>query len=175
MRTLFTLFLILTLSAIGFAQPQNTLEQRIKYLNSIYNTHKAINFYEDSVMVVSGFRSEEHLSAIDSLKKTDKVLTKKIATYLNTYGYPEKELYGETANITPVLILQNSAMYDVRKSQTNHLYKAYKKDDLDLRSFISFLEGEYEHRFNRAYQSYLRDEPRMKDLLSALEFKVAKL
>lgn len=175
MRLLFTLSIIFTLTGISNAQPQNTLEQRIKYLHSIYSTHKAINFYEDSVMVVSGFRSEEHLSAIDSLKKTDEALTEKIATYLNTYGYPEKDLYGETANITPILILQQSAMYDVRKSQTNHLYKAYKNDDLELRSFISFLEGQYEYLFKKTYQSYLQDEPRMKDLLAALEFKVAKL
>ncbi|WP_417611504.1 hypothetical protein [Owenweeksia hongkongensis] len=175
MRTLFTLFLILTLSAIGFAQPQNTLEQRIKYLNSIYNTHKAINFYEDSVMVVSGFRSEEHLAAIDSLKQVDVVLTHRIDTYLNTYGYPEKELYGETANQTPLLILQQSALYDVRKSQTKCLYKAYKKDDLELSRLIGFLESEYEYRFQKTYQSYLQDEPRLKDLMTALEVKPSKL
>lgn len=175
MRLLLTLSFIITLAGNCLAQPQNTLEQRIKYLHNIYNTHRAINFYEDSVMVVSGFRSEEHLAAIDSLKKVDVVLTNKIDTYLNTYGYPEKDLYGETANLTPITILQQSQLYDIRKAQTGKLYKAYKKEDLELSRFISFLEGEYEHRFQKTYQSYLSDEPRMKDLMAALEFKTAKL
>lgn len=175
MRLLFTLSLILTLAGKSFGQPQNTLEQRIKYLHSIHNTFKAINYYEDSVMVASGFRSPEHLAAIDSLQQTDQVLTQKINTYLNTYGYPEKELYGETANITPFLILQQSDLHDIRRSQTKRLYKAYKKDELELSRLIGFLESEYEYRFKKTYQSYLQDEPRMKDLLAALEFKVAKL
>ncbi len=175
MRTLSTLSLILILTVIGFAQPQNTLEQRIKYLNSIYSTHKAINFYEDSVMAVSGFRSPEHLVAIDSLKKVDVALTNKIDTYLNTYGYPEKELYGETANLTPLLILQKSALYNVRKSQTKSLYKAYKKDEIEQSRFVSFLEDEYEYYFKKNYQSYLQDEPRIKDLMTALELKPSKL
>ena len=175
MRLLFTLSLIFTLTGISFAQPQNTLEQRIKYLHNIHNTHKAINFYEDSVMVVSGFRSPEHLAAIDSLEKTGIVLTKKIDTYLNTYGYPEKELYGETANATPLMILQQSTLYDVRRSQTSKLYKAYKKDEIELSRMTSFLESEYEHRFQKNYQSYLQGEPRVKDLMTALEVKPIKL
>ena len=175
MRLLLTLSLIFTLTGISIAQPQNTLKQRIKYLNSIYSTHKAINYYEDSVMVVSGFRSPEHLAAIDSLKQVDVVLTNKIDTYLNTYGYPEKDLYGETANQTPLLILQQSALYDVRKSQTKCLYKAYKKEEIEPSQFTAYLEGEYKYRFQKAYQSYLQDEPRIKDLMAALDFKSTKL
>lgn len=175
MRTLFTISLIFTLTGISFAQPQNTLEQRIKYLHNIYTTHKAINYYEDSVMVVSGFRSEEHLAAIDSLRKVDIVLANKIDVYLNTYGYPEKELYGETANLTPLLILQQSNLYDVRKSQTKRLYKAYKQEEIEQSRLIRFLESEYEYRFQKNYQSYLQDEPRIKDLMTALEVKPTKL
>jgi|SRR5690606_4931841 len=175
MRLLLTLSLFFTLAGNCLAQPQNTLEQRIKYLHNIYNTHRAINFYEDSVLATTGFRSPEHLAAIDSLQKTDIILTNKIDTYLNTYGYPEKDLYGETANLTPYTILVQSQLYDIRKSQTGKLYKAYKKDDLELSRFISFLESEYEHRFQKTYQSYLMDEPRMKDLMAALEFKTTKL
>jgi len=175
MRLLLTLSLAVILAGISVAQPLNNLEQRREYLNSIYNTNRAVNYFEDSVMVASGFRSEEHMSAIDSLQKTEGLLAKKVDEYLNAYGYPEKKVYGEIANLTPLIILQQCPMADIRSGQMNRLYKAYKQEEIEESRFIGFLESEYKSRFQKNYQSYLQGEPRLKDLMAALEFKSGKL
>lgn len=174
MRTLLTLALLLTLSS-AFSQALTTVEQRTKFLNNVYLTHKAVNHYEDSVLAVTGFHSPEHLLAIDSLREMDTVLSKKISHYLNTFGYPPKDVYGETANLTPWYILQQSTRHDIKTSQFSCLYKAYKKDELELRRLIAYLENEYEYQFQKNYQSPLQDELRLKDLMSSLDLKMVKL
>ena len=174
MSTVLTYGFLLTLLS-AYSQPLSTVDRRIHFLHQIYLTHETTNNYEDSIMATTGFRSEEHLLAIDSVKKTDSILVREIDQYLNTFGYPDKEKYGEIANITPWYILQQTDNHKVKMSQFNHLYKAYKKEDLELRRLIKYLESEYEFRHRRNYKSMLRDEERLEDLMNALNVQLVKL
>lgn len=170
------LFLSILFSLSLKAQPEKTfytykLEDRIKYLESLHHTLKAVQFYEDSTMVASGWKSEEHKIAVDSLLKTDSALTQKIDDYLKTYGYPDKESYGEIASFAPLMVLNNSSNEKVRLRHFSSLYKAYKNDDLEERQLIEFLEREYQLRFRRDFRSYSKSEIRLRELMEVLELK----
>jgi hypothetical protein len=172
------LTILLTLLSLQTVQSQtpthfnlDVLDDRIGYLKAIYSNDRAVRLYEDSVMVVAGFRSDEHLAAIDSMYRMDSTLTAKINDYLNTYGYPEKESYGDIATLTPLLILNHSANENVRLSHFKTLYKAYKEDNIEERRIIEFLEREYRLRFNKEFRSYSRDKARIKELMQELELK----
>ncbi len=173
----FTLLIfLLTLTSLQTVTSQTRfnldfLEDRIGYLKAIYSNDRAVRFYEDSVMAVAGFRSEEHLAAIDSMYRMDSVLTLKINDYLITYGYPERDEYGEVANMTPWLILNHSPIEKIRLDQFKTLYKAYKEDNLEERRLIEFLEREYRVRFDKEYRSYSVEKVRMKELMVALDLK----
>ncbi len=171
-----TLTVLLILVSLQTAKSQtrfnlDVLDDRIGYLKAIYSNDRAVRLYEDSVMVVTGFRTEEHLAAIDSMYRMDSVLTLKINDYLNTYGYPEKETYGEEATMTPWLILNHSPIEKIRLDHFKTLYKAYKDDNIAERRMIEFLEREYRMRFGKEYRSYSVEKVRMKELMSALELK----
>lgn len=146
-------------------------EGRIAYLKAIYSNDKAIRLYEDSVMAVAGFRSSEHLSAIDSLYMMDSILTIKIDDYLKTYGYPEKDYYGEIATMTPWVILNHSPIEKIRLDHFKLLYRAYKDENLEERRILDFLEREYRERFQKNLKSYNVGPQRIKELMSALELK----
>lgn len=173
----FTLLIsLLTLASLQTVKSQSRfnldfLDDRIGYLKAIYSNDRAVRLYEDSVMVVAGFRSQEHLAAIDSMYRMDSILTLKINDYLITYGYPEKEEYGEVANMTPWLILNHSPIEKIRLNHFKTLYKAYKDEELEERRLIEYLEREYRVRFDKEYRSYSVEKVRMKELMVALELK----
>ncbi len=171
--TTLTLLTLLTLQTVKSQTRFNLdfLEGRIGYLEAIYSNDRAVRLYEDSVMVVAGFRSNEHIAAIDSMYRVDSVLTLKIDEYLNTYGYPEKENYGEIATMTPWLILNHSPIEKIRLKHFKTLYEAYRDENLAERRMIDFLEREYSFRFKKEFSSYSADKARMKELMAALELK----
>ena len=86
------LTILLTLLSLQTVQSQtpthfnlDVLDDRIGYLKAIYSNDRAVRLYEDSVMIVAGFRSDEHLAAIDSMYRMDSTLTAKINDYLNIH------------------------------------------------------------------------------------------
>lgn len=167
--------LLLLLTCLGLQAQKSfdlgMLDERIGYLQALHSTDEAIRYYEDSVMLASGFKSEEHLAAIDSLYEIDSVLSIKIDSYLRTYGYPEKKVYGETATMTPWMILRHSPVQSIRRNHFKTLYRAYKDEDLEERRLVQFLEDEYERQFLKAFNSYRMGEQRIEELMKVLELK----
>ena len=114
------------------------------FLNSVYQSDRAVRHFEDSVMIADGWRSSTHLKAIQQLWYVDSLNTLKIDQYLDDHGYPDKENFSNDARVAPWKVLLHSLNKEVRRKHFNDLYDAYKDGDLETRRFLLFLEDEYQ-------------------------------
>ncbi len=173
---------ILLLSGTSlFAQSHNaTVEflnsklERGRFLHSVFLLDQDVREYEDSVMVASGWKSTEHLKAIDSLMLVDSLLTSQISKYLDFYGFPDKEDFSEVPRITPWLVLHHSSNSEIKRKHFPKLYEAYEDGNLEERRLLMLLQGEYEKIHQQEFQSYSRDEARIRELMKALDLMPAK-
>jgi len=171
------LLALLLTPTLAFAQfldrPVNSLTQsdaQQEYLESVYHLRHSVNRFEDSVMIYSGFRSAAHQQAMDSLGFTDSILVSGIAQYLDYYGYPMQKSHGELANRTPLMIMSLSNDTNLRKENFSILLNAYRDELIPQRKFIEYLEGEYELRTRKRFDSFAREEKRIRELMKALGY-----
>lgn len=176
LKTLLALLLSLLLSFPVLAQSEGTLESmdediagRDVFLTAIFRADRAARYFEDSVMVVSGWHSPEHQDAIARLREIDSVNLVKIDEYLSAHGYPDRESFTEEARIAPWQVLIHSPNTELRRKNFRFLHEAYKDGDLEARRFLLFLEDEYQREFDKDFQSYSQGEVRIQELLKALE------
>lgn len=167
----FLLIMLILCITTGYSQhyTTGTKEDRIKLLESINRTDKSIRSYHDSVRTATGFHSEQHLEAIDSVLMVDSLLGIKISDYLDMYGYPELEEYGETATLTPWLILHHSKNIKLKRQYYKTIYNAYEDENLSERRVIEYLEDMYILQFRKNFQSYNQNEMRIKELKNILD------
>lgn len=171
-------FFICLLGFTAFSQNVNTpisalnsTAEKVKFLEAVYHTNRAIEAYEDSVMYASGFRSEAHLGAIDSLNLVDSLLSGRIDQYLSFYNYPNREELGEKATLAPWLVLQESENRSLRLKHFNKLFDAVEDENLEDRRVVEFLEKQYKLTFHKRFQSYAVEQKRMGELMQALDLK----
>ncbi|MDZ7845964.1 MAG: hypothetical protein U5L96_03920 [Owenweeksia sp.] len=148
--------------------------ERKRFLISVYHLYQSVRDYEDSVMIASGWKSEPHLTSIDSLYEVDSILIRKIDQYLDHYKYPDRKGFEEVPRITPWLVLNHSRNAQIRQKHFPVLYQAYQEGNLEERRLLKFLEDEYERQFERNFQSYAVEEARVGELMQVLELMPAR-
>ncbi len=176
MKTLLlSAFLLLSISCFSqkWSAPVSSLvqdDEQKKFLESVFHLRQRVDVYEDSVMRASGFRSEAHLLAIDSLHFMDSALAFSIDDFLSRYGYPAAARYGDLANRTPLMILGMSRDTSLRKHNFSILLSAYRDGEIPQRTFMEYLENEYSLRTRKRFKSYAREEARIRELMRALNY-----
>ncbi|MGO2358013.1 MAG: hypothetical protein ACTH6S_10235 [Mesonia sp.] len=112
---------------------------------------------------------KQHLIKRDSI---DKVNLKKIKHYLSKFGYPDKNVFSETANITPWIVIHHSDL----KNRLHHykdLKKAYEENNLSIGRFELYLTRTFQmqkHYFPKSEGVY-NPEEKIEFLIKELNLK----
>ncbi len=119
----------------------NTFEAKKIYLENILDDDQTIR--DDSELVLSkGLDSQEHKEYIKAQWEQDEINLIKIEKYLNTYGYPTKEM-GKRATTAPWVVIHHSNVYGVRERNFEIIYEAYLNNHIDENAMSLYLGRMY--------------------------------
>lgn len=103
-----------------------TIELREQFLNEIYLQDQLVRENEADANQQFGYKSKEHLAAINEMVKYDQINLPKIEAYLKEFGYPNKSEYSSNALATPWLVIHHAqSETSPRRRNFKYIYAAY--------------------------------------------------
>lgn len=151
-----------------------TIEKQKVFLEEISRLDQKVRNDETSILQQYGYDSKEHKESWKIINETDDVNLDKIELFLKKYGHPTTEKHGELACRAPWLVIHHASRAGARRKNFEHLYTAWKNEDLDGGAFAFYLNRLYamEHNGKRLrMKNPFTEESEIDTLLEVLNLK----
>ena len=127
------------------------------------------------LMVQYGKNSDEHRRYIQAQLSQDSINLLKIEKYLKMYGYPGKALR-DRATTTPWMVIHHAQGYEVRVTNFELIYMAYRNGDIDDDAVSFYLGRMYQMKYGERFRmkSPYKSEDEINKLIKELDLESVK-
>jgi len=129
---IFILGLTMACSYINKPQKAQATENLIALLDTIWRTEQEPIILRDSLMRIYGADSEQFQEQQEIYKRNHLINERKIKNILDNYGWPTKEMIGESGNLTICNVIQHSDN-SIRLKYLPLMRQAVKEEKLEPR------------------------------------------
>lgn len=150
----------------------NSVEERALFLTSMYEIDQRVRADETTAIEKFGYETDEHANALSVMDSVDAVNLYLAKKYLDTYGYPDRSNYAETAVDTPLLIFHHKSDFTTFKQYFHYFYAAYQEGHISPHRLSFILNRKYMIKFGTKFQTDgqpLNNEQKIKRLIEKLE------
>jgi hypothetical protein len=131
----------------------NTIALKIAYLEKILDDDQKVRDGEKSfdLMTKYGSHSKESMEYSRTQNLQDSINCIKIEKYLQTHGYPTKEM-GNKATTAPWMVIHHAPDIGIRERNFKYVYKAYLENNIDHGALAFYLGRMYEIKHNQRFR-----------------------
>jgi hypothetical protein len=112
-----------------------SMEAKCAFLEEIRETDQAVRGEEARQYDDQAYRK--------IMREQDSINLQKMEVYLERFGYPTKEEFGENAAVTPWLVIQHQPDIEVRNRYFEAIYEAHQRGDVDDIMMYLYLDRNY--------------------------------
>lgn len=128
----------------------NTIKKQTLFLEDIGKLDQDIRAELDTQISAFGYESDEHLVALQQMKKIDQINLSKIESFFKYYGHPRLQEHGKDATMVPRIVVHHAPTEtNPRRRNFKYLYTAFKNGDIDDGELTFYLNRMYHIAFGR--------------------------
>lgn len=125
-------------------EPLETTEQKINFLQEIFDTDQQVRVESTNIEIEHGRDSNEYIASVEKMNAIDHTNLSKALWYLKNYDYPDVATYGDTRSIVPALVVHHSNDTQIRRQIYPQFKTAYDQGRLSPNLFALYLGRIYE-------------------------------